>query len=58
MYKQFFAGMTHTALPLFALALFLLFFAAVFVRTFALRKARDFDAAAAMPLDDSEEKQP
>ncbi|MGV3619612.1 MAG: CcoQ/FixQ family Cbb3-type cytochrome c oxidase assembly chaperone [Archangium sp.] len=56
MYKQFFAGMTYTALPLFALALFLVFFAAVFVRTFAFRRARDFDDAAAMPLSDSEEK--
>lgn len=58
MYKQFFAGMTFTALPLFALALFLVFFALVLVRTFAFRRARDFDAAAAMPLDDSEENQP
>lgn len=58
MYKQFFAGMSFTALPLFALALFLVFFALVFVRTFAFRSKHDFDAVASMPLDDSEERKP
>ncbi len=56
MYKQFFAGMTFTALPLFAMALFLIFFALVAVRTFALRSKRDFDAVASLPLQDAEEK--
>ncbi len=58
MYKQFFAGMSFTALPLFALALFLVFFALVFLRTFAFRSKRDFDAMASLPLHDSEESKP
>ncbi len=58
MYKQFFAGMSFTALPLFAMALFLVFFALVVLRTFALRRKTDFDAVAALPLQDHEEKRP
>lgn len=55
MYKQFFAGMEFTALPLFALALFLVFFVAVTVRVFALHRKADFDAVAALPLNDESE---
>lgn len=55
MYKQFFAGMEFTALPLFALALFMVFFVAVTVRVFALQRKTDFDAVAALPLNDQPE---
>lgn len=55
MYKQFFAGMEFTALPLFALGLFLVFFVMVGVRVFVLRARADFDAVAALPLNDQPE---
>jgi cbb3-type cytochrome oxidase subunit 3 len=55
MYRQFFAGMEFTALPLFALALFIVFFALVAVRVFALRGKKDFDAVASLPLHDEPE---
>jgi cbb3-type cytochrome oxidase subunit 3 len=53
MYKSFYAGNALTALPLFALALFLVFFLAVVVWALAIKRPADFDAIAALPLDDS-----
>ncbi len=52
MYKTFYEGMGLGALPLFALVLFVSLFVVVVVRTFVLRRARDFDRLAAMPLGD------
>lgn len=53
MYRQFFAGMEHTGLALFAMGLFLTLFALMFVVVFGLRRRRDYDAVAALPLDES-----
>ena len=53
MYKWFYAGNALVDLPLFALGFFLLFFAAVVVWATVLKRPRDFDAVAALPLDDS-----
>ena len=50
MYKTFYEGMSLSELPLFALVLFVSLFLVVVVRTFVLRRARDFDRLAAMPL--------
>jgi hypothetical protein len=53
MYREFFAGMEHTGLALFAMLLFMLLFALVLLRLFALRSRRDYDAVALLPFDDS-----
>lgn len=53
MYKAFYAGNTFTALPLFALALFLGIFLAVVFWVLAFKRASDFDAVAALPLDET-----
>lgn len=58
MYRQFFSGMEHTGLALFAMALFLTLFALMFVVVFGLRRRRDYDAVAALPLDDSSTAHP
>lgn len=55
MYKQFFAGMEFTALPIFALCLFVVFFTLVVVRTFAIKTKGDFDADSQLPLSDGKE---
>jgi hypothetical protein len=52
MYKQYFAGMEFTALPLFALFFFLVLFLAVGVRLFLVKRPKDFDRDASMPLSD------
>lgn len=52
MYKQFFAGMEWTSLPLFALWLFLAMFALMALRTFLYKSARDFEPQSRMPLSD------
>ena len=57
MYKAFYEGMTLTHLPLFSLFLFTVIFIAVVIRTFVLRRARDFDEAARMPLGDDDHEQ-
>lgn len=54
MFRQYFAGMEHTGLALFAMFLFLFLFAVILLRLFALRSRRDYDAVALLPLDDSQ----
>ena len=53
MYRQFFAGMEWTGLALFAMALFLLLFMLMLLRVFVVRRRRDYDQVAQLPLDDS-----
>ena len=55
MFQQFFAEMEWTALPLFALGLFMVMFVAVLVRTFALKSKGDFEAQRALPLSEGKE---
>jgi len=52
MYKQFFADMEWTALPLFALGLFLAMFALMLLRTFAWKTKQDFEPMEQLPLSD------
>lgn len=52
MYREFYAGATLLDLPLFTLVLFVTVFLGVVARTFVLRKSRDFDALAQLPLGD------
>jgi len=52
MFKQFFANMEFTALPLFALWLFIGLFVVAAVRVFLFKTRGDFEAQAAMPLTD------
>lgn len=52
MYKQFFAGMEWTELPLFALGLFIAMFVLMVLRTFVYKTKRDFEPAAQLPLFD------
>jgi cbb3-type cytochrome oxidase subunit 3 len=51
-YKEFYASSTLKHAPLFAMGLFFLFFIAVLVRTFALKRRGDFEPMAALPLSD------
>ena len=53
MYKSFYADNALTCLPLFALALFLVFFLAVVFWAMAIKRPADFDRLAALPLDES-----
>lgn len=55
MFKQFFAGMEFTALPIFALLLFMSFFALVVLRTFAFKTKGDFQPHSELPLSDGKE---
>ncbi len=55
MFKQFFAGMEFTALPIFALLLFMTFFALVVLRTFAFKTKGDFQPHSELPLSDGKE---
>jgi cytochrome c oxidase cbb3-type subunit 4 len=50
MYKQYFHDMQFTALPLFALVLFIGVFALVIARTWGARKKTDYQDLAALPL--------
>ncbi|MEW6433847.1 MAG: CcoQ/FixQ family Cbb3-type cytochrome c oxidase assembly chaperone [Myxococcota bacterium] len=52
MYRQFFANMEWTALPLFALGLFLVMFTLMLLRTFAWKSKSDFSPVAQLPLSD------
>jgi len=52
MYREFFSGMTSTTLPMVAMAFFFVAFVLVLVRLFVLRRRRDYDPIAALPLDD------
>ena len=55
MFKQFFAGMEWSSLPIFALCLFMAFFAVVVLRTFVFKTPRDFEEQSALPLSDGRE---
>lgn len=57
MYKQFFANMESTALPLFAFGLFFAAFALMLLRTFVYKRKSDFDPLAALPLNDEASKE-
>jgi cytochrome c oxidase cbb3-type subunit IV len=52
MYRTFYAGMSWTDLPLFALLLFLCLFLAVCVRTWMFKKSEELDALAKLPFDE------
>ncbi len=54
MYKSFFANMEFTALPIFALLLFVGMFVLMLARTWAYRKPSDYSAIAAAPLADDQ----
>ena len=55
MYKQFFAGMQLTALPLFAMLFFLALFAGVVAWVLLARRGQDFDGLARLPLSGPED---
>lgn len=50
MYKQFYQGMSLTHLPLFTLILFITVFLGVVAWLFVVRRGRDFEALAQLPL--------
>jgi cytochrome c oxidase cbb3-type subunit IV len=50
MYRQFYAGMDLTDLPLFALLFFLAVFLGVVAWLFVARRSRDFEALSRLPL--------
>jgi cytochrome c oxidase cbb3-type subunit 4 len=52
MFGQFYAGMHWSALPLFALLLFLTIFLVVLVRTILFAKRAEVDRLSRLPLDD------
>lgn len=54
MYRQFFAALDSPALPLAAMGFFLAAFALMLARTFLWKRKSDYEAIAALPLDDSE----
>lgn len=55
MFKQFFAGMEFTALPIFALWLFIGMFVLMALRTFVFKSVRDFEPDSQLPLNDGNE---
>lgn len=55
MYKQFFAGMQLTALPLFAMLFFLALFVGVVAWVLLARRGQDFDGLARLPLSGPED---
>lgn len=52
MYKAFFANLEWTALPLFALGLFLVMFVLMLLRTFGWKTPQDFAPVETLPLSD------
>jgi cytochrome c oxidase cbb3-type subunit IV len=54
MYKTFFANMEFTALPIFALVLFIGMFVLMLARTWLYRKPSDYSTIAAAPLADDQ----
>ena len=55
MFKEFFAGMESTALPIFGLGLFVAMFVLVVLRTFAFKTKGDFTPQSELPLSDGKE---
>jgi cytochrome c oxidase cbb3-type subunit 4 len=56
MYRQFFAGMQLTALPLFSMLFFLAIFAGVVAWVLFARRSQDFDGLARLPLSEPEDR--
>jgi hypothetical protein len=54
MFAQFYSGMRWSALPVFALVLFLTTFLVVVLRTMLLAKRTELDQLARLPLDATE----
>jgi hypothetical protein len=54
MFAQFYSGMRWSALPVFALVLFLTTFVVVVLRTMLLAKRAELDQLARLPLDTTE----
>jgi cbb3-type cytochrome oxidase subunit 3 len=52
MYREFYAALPSTLLPIVVMAFFLVLFVVVVLRTFALKGRRDYDRVAALPLAD------
>jgi cytochrome c oxidase cbb3-type subunit IV len=52
MFRQFFADMPLTELPLFALGVFLTVFLGVLARTLLWKRAADYQSAAQLPLEE------
>lgn len=52
MYKEHFANMEWTALPIIALVMFLAMFVLMLLRTFAYKTKQDFEPVAQLPLND------
>lgn len=55
MFKQFFAGMEWTALPIFALVLFMVMFTLMVLRTYVFKTNGDFAPHSQLPLSDGKE---
>jgi len=53
MYREFYSAMASPALPLAVMAFFLGTFAVVLLRVLLVKRRHDFDAIAALPLDDT-----
>lgn len=56
MYRQFFSGLESAALPLAAMAFFVLAFVLVLARTFFWKRKSDYDPIASLPLDEGERR--
>jgi cytochrome c oxidase cbb3-type subunit 4 len=56
MFRQFFAGMQLTALPLFAMFFFLAIFIGVVAWVLLARRGQDFDGLARLPLTEPEDR--
>jgi cbb3-type cytochrome oxidase subunit 3 len=52
MYREFYAALPSTLLPIVVMAFFLVAFVVVVLRTFVLKRRRDYDGVAALPLAD------
>jgi hypothetical protein len=52
MYREFYAALPSTLLPIVVMAFFVVVFAVVLLRTFVLKRRRDYDRMAALPLAD------
>lgn len=53
MYREFYAALPSTLLPIVVMAFFLAAFVLVVVRTFVLKRRRDYERVAALPLADA-----
>lgn len=52
MYREFYSALPSTVLPIVVMAFFLVLFVVVLLRTFVLKRRRDYDRLAALPLAD------